>query len=200
MQITLTQIIDQYIRACGPVSFAQIMREVKTQHRDAPEHEVAAALTGLLGAGPIGLYDDGTSFTIAMTPAPAAPALLTAAKDVIANWEHGDLAAAVRELAAAVAAAGTPKPDAAADVLRLALEGWRDWIKDPNRECSGADMVEWFFGQFVPAAKEALGVANGADAIATWTHDFHCPDCGATAARAGIVCNVCHRGMTERIG
>jgi len=162
MQITLTQIIDQYIRACGPVSFAQIMREVQTQHGDTPEHEVAAALTGLLGAGPIGLYDDGTSFTVAMTPAAAAPALLAAARGVVANWEHGDLAAAVRAQAAPVAAAGTPKPDAAADVLRLALEGWRDWIKDPNRECSGADMVEWFFGQFVPAAQQALANEKGA--------------------------------------
>ena len=35
-------------------------------------------------------------------PVPDAP-LLEAAKAVLANWEHGDLAAAVRQLAAAVA-------------------------------------------------------------------------------------------------
>lgn len=63
-KITLTQIIDQYIRACGPVSFAGIMHEVKTQHGDAPEHEVAAALTGLLRTGHAVLYDDGTSFNV----------------------------------------------------------------------------------------------------------------------------------------
>lgn len=41
---------------------------------------------------------------------PETPALLDAAKGVLANWEHGDLAAAVRELAAAVAKAERSKP------------------------------------------------------------------------------------------
>ena len=35
----------------------------------------------------------------------AAPDLLAASQRVIANWEHGDLAAAVRELAAVIALA-----------------------------------------------------------------------------------------------
>ena len=53
-------------------------------------------------------FDNLRSLVYFERPAPAAPALLTAAKDVIANWEHGDLAAAVRELAAAVATADDP--------------------------------------------------------------------------------------------
>jgi hypothetical protein len=174
MKTTIAEIIDQYIRACGPVSFAGILHEVKAQHGDAPEHEIAAALTGLLRTGHAVLYDDGTSFNVgpaasagpvvvtveggvvqnvdnvppgvtvevhdydlqgdeetglatdadgnryrlgtyagddaAADPAQAAqPGLLAAARGVIANWEHGDLAAAVRELAAAVSTAEDPE-------------------------------------------------------------------------------------------
>jgi len=179
MKTTIAEIIDQYIRACGPVSFAGIMQEVKVQHGDAPEHEVAAALTGLLRTGHAVLYDDGTSFNVGpaagaaagtagavvvtveggvvqdvtgippsvtvevhdydiegdedldvkkdadgngywlhtyegeATPADPAQAaqlgLLAAARGVIANWEHGDLAATVRELAAAVSTAEDPE-------------------------------------------------------------------------------------------
>ena len=267
MSITLTQIIDQYIRACGPVSFAAIMREVKTQHGDAPEHEVAAALTGLLHAGHAVLYDDGTSFNVGPAagagapvvvtveggvvqgvtgvppgiivavhdydidgddtdlatdadgnryrlgtyggddaqadPARAAqPGLLAAARGVIANWEHGDLAAAVRELAAAVSTADDPAQAAhllhrggqcpacgSGDICGDSFEynGDEHW-QEVNCWTCGASWTDVFrlaaFTDLKPAEPE----------------DFRCPDCGATAAQAGIVCNVCHRGMTERIG
>lgn len=40
--------------------------------------------------------------------------------------------------------------------LRWALASWKEWIADPDRECNGGDMVEWFFGYFVPKAQAAL--------------------------------------------
>ena len=109
MSLTLTHVIDQYIRACGPVGFDEIRREVLTQWGHAYDHEVARALTGLLRAGSAVLYDDGTSFDVGPVASAAdtgtAPDLPAAARAVLANWERGDLAAAVRELAASLAAA-----------------------------------------------------------------------------------------------
>ena len=109
MSLTLTHVIDQYIRACGPVGFDEIRREVLTQWGHAHDHEVARALTGLLRAGSAILYDDGTSFDVGPVAgtgeAGTAPDLAAAVRAVLANWERGDLAAAVRELAAALAAA-----------------------------------------------------------------------------------------------
>ena len=107
MSLTLTHVIDQYIRACGPVGFDEIRREVLTQWGHAYDHEVARALTGLLRAGRAVLYDDGTSFDVGPGAGEEGTArdLTAAARAVLAKWEHGDLAAAVRELAAALAAA-----------------------------------------------------------------------------------------------
>ena len=89
------------------------------------------------------------------------------------------------------------------DVLRAALHYWARSIEDENLEVSGADMVEWFFGTFVPAATTALAATEppeDADQDETAPGDFRCPDCGATATEAGVVCRTCRRGVTEREG
>jgi len=76
-------------------------------------------------------------------------------------------------------------------VLADALHFWRAALSDEELEVSGADMVEWFFGTFAPAAEAAL-----ADAGARQT-GHRCPDCGASAGQRGVVCGVCRRGITE---
>jgi hypothetical protein len=43
-----------------------------------------------------------------------------------------------------------------AELLREALDHWGDEIAN-DLEVSGADLVEWFFGTFVPKASEAIG-------------------------------------------
>lgn len=53
-------------------------------------------------------------------------------------------------------ALGEPKSQPAAKVLREALAKWNECIADPDRDCSGADMVQWFFNTFVPAAQAAV--------------------------------------------
>jgi len=264
MKTTIAEIIDQYIRACGPVSFAGILHEVKTQHGDAPEHEIAAALTGLLRAGRAVLYDDGTSFNVGPAagaaasivvtveggvvqnvdnvppgvtvevhdydlqgdedtrvetdadgnryrlgtyagedapadPAQAAPAgLLAAARGVIANWEHGDLAAAVRDLAAAVSTAEDPEQAAhllhhggccpacgSGDICGDSFEydGDEHW-QEVNCWTCGASWTDVY------------RLAEFTDLKRPEPKDFHCPDCGASASQPGVVCRVCRRGVT----
>jgi len=66
----MAQVIEQYIRACGPASFAGILEEVRVQYGPAEDHEIARELNRLLRSGRVELYDDGTSFDAGPGPVP----------------------------------------------------------------------------------------------------------------------------------
>ena len=84
--------------------------------------------------------------------------------------------------------------DGSAAVLADALQFWQTALDDEDLEVSGADMVEWFFGTFAPAAEAALADPRDRGGRIT----CYCPDCGSSAGQPGIVCGVCHRGITEQ--
>lgn len=48
------------------------------------------------------------------------------------------------------------QPTLAHEVLQAALIRWEWEIKDRNVDIPGAEMVDWFLQEFVPAAKAAL--------------------------------------------
>jgi hypothetical protein len=45
----------------------------------------------------------------------------------------------------------------AEQVLAEALDHWKEAVADPDLPVNGGDLVDWFFGQFVPDACKALG-------------------------------------------
>ncbi len=63
----LNQVVFDYIGAVGPVSFADIMAECRTQvlafKGESDNYLVAAVITGLIRDCRVELYDDGISFT-----------------------------------------------------------------------------------------------------------------------------------------
>jgi hypothetical protein len=61
--MSLSDIIAIHVNGSGPVTFSSILTYVHVQFGPVEDYEVAKALTDLIRAGTVQLYDDGESFS-----------------------------------------------------------------------------------------------------------------------------------------
>lgn len=74
-----------------------------------------------------------------------------------------------------------------AQVLAGALDAWAPaWVWD--RDVNGGDLVEWFFGRFLPDACTALGRAQPTTADYPDPDDPGCDPCGKADGEADCDC------------
>jgi hypothetical protein len=57
-------------------------------------------------------------------------------------------------------------------LLATSLARWQDYIGNPDLQCSGSEMVDWFFEHFAPQARRLLDAAKAVEVATLSQTDF----------------------------